>query len=277
MSPNHDPGPDSGSFLVASFIGEGCQGNLHQVHVNPQFKTPADRDSLLEAAGDRIAVLLFLEADAIPRAEFYQLGRTILRCGSGSLAAAHVLVDELGIAEVDRLQTDAGIVRLRQRDELLGYGDRALPLKASDETELWQSMVDQMISSCWSIGGEQDYVLLQLENQASVERLIVDVETLPRCSDRALIATAAADDAGYDYVLRYFAPQRGKAEDAATGSANLQLAPFWKDRLAKDQLKGRQLSQAGGEFYLDARGELVWVFGRTASKPQISADSSQPA
>ncbi|MCW8196680.1 PhzF family phenazine biosynthesis protein [Proteobacteria bacterium 005FR1] len=259
------PDPGDSVFQVTSFVGEGCQGNLHQVYVNPQFASPAHRELSLEAAGDLILVLLFLEEGAIPRAEFYQFGRTILRCGSGSLAAAHVLLNELGFEALEMLQTDAGVVHLRERDGLLGYGDRTLPLTASEETALWQSLIDQRITSCWSIGSEHDYALVELESQASVRTLNVDIESLPRCSDRALIVTAAASGADYDYVLRYFAPQHGKAEDAATGSANLQLAPFWKERLGRDKLKGRQLSQSGGEFYLDIEGDLVWVHGRTVA------------
>jgi predicted PhzF superfamily epimerase YddE/YHI9 len=252
-------------YQVASFVGEGCLGNHHRVCVDPDFASPAEKNAWLDQERDIIAVLLFTENGGSPRVEFHQMGHSIRRCGSGTLAAAHVLVFELGHMQVDALVTDAGPVSLRREGDWLGYGARGLPLRPCENPALWQALTDQDLASCWSLGGEQDYCLLELPSESAVKQLIVDADTLSRSSDRALIATAIASTPGFDYVLRYFAPQRGKAEDPATGSANLQLASFWRSRLKKNQLKGRQLSKEGGEFALDITHDRVWVMGKTRS------------
>lgn len=249
-------------FQVASFVGENSLGNQHLVSVNPRFSSPFEKKTWLEQAGDMIVVLLFVQSGRSPRVEFHQLGHGILRCGSGSLAAAQVLF-QLGYEQVDALITEAGPLRLRRQDEWLGYGARGLPRSRCEEPVLWQSVVDQAVTDCWTVGGEQDYLLIELTSEAALKQLMVDTDALSRSSGRALIATAVADTPGFDYVLRYFAPQRGKAEDPATGSANLQLASFWQTRLGKNWLKGRQLSTEGGEFLVEITDEVTWVMGRT--------------
>lgn len=47
-----------------------------------------------------------------------------------------------------------------------------------------------------------------------------------------LIATAKGDE-GYDFVSRFFAPDKGVPEDPVTGSAHCALTPFWAKRLSK--------------------------------------------
>lgn len=250
-------------YPVASFVGEACLGNQHWVCVNPRFPSVEQREAWLARANEAIVVFLFTSDSHSPRAEFYQSGRAILRCGSGTLAAAHVLFRELKLSDISQLNTDAGPVSLRMKGEYLGYGAQGLPLAECDKAEAWQSRVNQPIISSWDLGGSHDYCLLELVDEQAVADLEVDSQALRQSSDRALIVTAAARSSTYDYVLRYFAPQHGKAEDPATGSANLQLATFWRERLGKTQLKGRQLSQAGGEFLLEVTDSCTWVMGKT--------------
>jgi PhzF family phenazine biosynthesis protein len=61
-----------------------------------------------------------------------------------------------------------------------------------------------------------------------------------------LIATAPGD-AGYDFVSRFFAPDKGVPEDPVTGSAHCALAPYWAKRLGKTTLRARQVSPRGGD------------------------------
>lgn len=247
-------------YPVASFVGESCLGNEHWVCVNPSVE---QRDTCLARTNEAIVVFLYTSTIHSPQAEFYQSGRAILRCGSGTLATAHVLFRELKLSGISQLNTKAGPLSLRMEGEYLGYGAQGLPLAECGKADLWQSLVNQPIISCWDIGASQDYCLLELADEQSVADLEVDSEALRQSSDRALIVTARSQRSTYDYVLRYFAPQHGKAEDPATGSANLQLATFWRQRLSKTQLKGRQLSQAGGEFLLEVTDSCTWVMGKT--------------
>ncbi len=62
-----------------------------------------------------------------------------------------------------------------------------------------------------------------------------------------LIATAPGY-AGYDFVSRFFAPDKGVPEDPVTGSAHCALTPYWAKRLGKTALKARQVSPRGGDL-----------------------------
>jgi len=55
-------------------------------------------------------------------------------------------------------------------------------------------------------------------------------------------------------VFRYFAPQYGPPEDAATGSAAVQLAAYWALQLNVDHFKAHQLSPQGAWMQLRLQG-----------------------
>lgn len=79
---------------------------------------------------------------------------------------------------------------------------------------------------------------------------------------RGLIATAPSDDARYDFVSRFFAPNHGIPEDPVTGSAHCKLMPYWVKRLGKTKLTARQVSPRGGTLVCELKGERVTLTGR---------------
>jgi len=78
-----------------------------------------------------------------------------------------------------------------------------------------------------------------------------------------LIATAPGDD-GFDFVSRFFAPDKGVPEDPVTGSAHCALTPFWAHRLGKRALKARQVSPRGGDLACTDDGDRVILSGPCA-------------
>lgn len=77
------------------------------------------------------------------------------------------------------------------------------------------------------------------------------------------IATAPGDE-GYDFISRFFAPEKGVPEDPVTGSAHCLLTPFWAERLAKKTLKARQVSPRGGDLTCTDEGERTVLSGPCA-------------
>jgi len=65
-----------------------------------------------------------------------------------------------------------------------------------------------------------------------------------------------------DFVSRYFAPSYGIPEDPVTGSTHCTLAPYWSERLGKKVLRGRQVSERGGDLIVEARNERVILKGK---------------
>jgi len=78
-----------------------------------------------------------------------------------------------------------------------------------------------------------------------------------------LIATASGDE-GYDFVSRFFAPDKGVPEDPVTGSAHCALTPYWARRLGKTTLKARQVSPRGGDLVCSDAGERTILSGPCA-------------
>src|SRR5690606_5977853 len=204
------PATESRIYQVDSFVGADCRGNRHRVYLNPPFRSSAERDSWL-AEQDGIVVLLACDSrHQLPRLAFYESAQRIRRCGSGTLAAAHVL-DHLG-HELTAAATPAGEIPLRRAGSRFAYAAE-YPVMLTAERDFWSPLLNKPIRDCCLVGGEDDYCLLELENEAALRELVVKIERLSRSTARALIVTAAASRPGYDYLLRYFAPRHGKAED----------------------------------------------------------------
>ncbi len=78
-----------------------------------------------------------------------------------------------------------------------------------------------------------------------------------------LIATAPGDE-GYDFVSRFFAPDKGVPEDPVTGSAHCALTPYWARRLSKEKLRARQVSPRGGDVDCTDAGPRTILSGPCA-------------
>jgi predicted PhzF superfamily epimerase YddE/YHI9 len=138
-------------------------------------------------------------------------------CGHATLASAWLLFDRL-----DPEQSPSGLAS--SIGEALGAGAPAEILKGRYLFAVWPKAHDVR-----AISGPGD-----------IGRILRSVELW------GLIATAPGD-AGYDFVSRFFAPDKGVPEDPVTGSAHCALAPYWAKRLGKTTLRARQVSPRGGD------------------------------
>jgi len=78
-----------------------------------------------------------------------------------------------------------------------------------------------------------------------------------------LVATAKGDE-GYDFISRFFAPDRGVPEDPVTGSAHTILTPYWAKALSKKTMKARQVSARGGDLICTDDGVRSVITGTCA-------------
>ena len=73
---------------------------------------------------------------------------------------------------------------------------------------------------------------------------------------QGLIISSTDDE--FDFVSRYFCPKYGINEDPVTGSAHTTLIPYWADKLGKDKLHAKQVSQRGGELFCENLDIEYW-------------------
>lgn len=296
--------------IIDSFVAPGCEGNRHTVllcdDVEQALAQHREEQHQLPAGQRPQNIFVFLQSalsskeDPLP-VRFYQQGAEILRCGSGSLAAAHVLAKQRPEQPLFRLGTRAGTVRVGSVAGYSFYQAAILPIRgmatdpsAASKTH-WQRLIDRDLKAVSLLGDGRGYVLLELPDAEAVRRCRVHARRSCITTRRAIIVTALTDRPAianapinaeifeqhqtpapftglastvpryraYDYVMRYFRPQYGQYEDAATGSANAMLGHYWQRRLHRNQVRGRQLSAAGAVFLVQRQGQQQRVYGHT--------------
>lgn len=243
------------------FYGSQGAGNQHHVAYRT---TPTWSELPVEWEQTSNLILLSGSSGAF-QAQFFSCGRPVRRCGSGNLAIATYIHSELN-AEVneERLHTPAGGIQLGFDRQSAYYLDKPLAQKPLHHSKLWQRLVRQPVINGCFCGHRNDYVLLELGRPLA--RFSLNSRTLCRFSQRALIVIYRPPSGAVQ--MRYFAPQYGAVEDAATGSAGVQAAAYlrrqYPQRYAYQQIEIKQCSLAGGFLYLKNYQQQVLVRGRTA-------------
>ena len=259
--------------LVAAFTGKYCHGNRHEV-----FETVAPLEALPFLQYSRntphIVVVIAREAQekgspgSLVKLGFFQHGREIKRCGSGSVAAAHTLFtrEYLSPAQAQQqatparelaVSTTAETLVLLKNHRRVGYRSKKLPLFRETSPKFWQKVCGLNRNAEAVLDGKvldirrsRGYTIVHVASAMQVQHARPHLRRLRLLHPHSLILTAQAPLASpYDYVLRYFAPRHAPREDAATGSANSLLLQYWSELGLRGPLRGLQLSEQGGEFY----------------------------
>ncbi len=217
-----------------------------------------------DSAGE--VLVLISGADGDYRAESYQAdGTPIQFCGHGALAAAFaVLADPEPTAGELRFCNRRHAWRARKADA--DTADITLSFAAPAVTacavpDFAAAVFGNMPVAAAAVGDDSDYLVLEFTAAADVRALAPDFAALTPATRRAVIATAADNDG---IVFRYFAPQYGQPEDAATGSAAVQLAAYWAPKLRQARFSARQLSAAGAVMQLGCHTGVVELSARVA-------------
>ncbi|MFT5084066.1 MAG: putative PhzF superfamily epimerase YddE/YHI9 [Lentisphaeria bacterium] len=284
--PNQNQSHHPAIYSVSSFEGPACEGNHHWVFVNFNFTQAHQSFERFNLQSNQWPqqlsaqlpenVLVFLSIDSASlHCVFFSKGRQVARCGSGSLSAAKILFDEYSMHTPLRVTTSVQTLLLGRQNGLAEkyfYQTATLPMVKLSRFRHMQTMINRKIKTVHAIGGDSDYYLIELYSQKAVRQCSINAQLLGLISKRALIVTAASDSTHWDYVMRYFAPQYGNYEDAATGSANAMLAPYWQTRLLKKKVRGRQLSKQGGIFDIEKCAVQQRVYGRVSTLKVAATD-----
>jgi len=183
-------------------------------------------------------------------------------CGSGTLAAAHIVWESGDHADTLVFTTRAGMLGARQEP------DRRITLDFPADS-LRPLPVSAMLAAALGVTplevarGRLD-LLAELDSAQTVRGLAPDLAALAALDVRGVIVTASGE-AGSDFVSRFFAPAFGIDEDPVTASAHCSLGAYWSKRLGKSVLTGLQVSARGGRIDLRLRNGRVDLTGRAVT------------
>jgi predicted PhzF superfamily epimerase YddE/YHI9 len=200
-------------------------------------------------------------------------GGRIQFCGLGALAAARVVVDShaqnaavLEFANAEQgwqaRQAIAGDTDSAAINNLTLIYKRPSPADCAIPKFAKSALGVQPLAAA-TVGGSSDYWVLEVADRSALQAMQPDFSAITAATERAVIVTAKASYAdGPGIVFRYFAPQYGTPEDTATGSAAVQLAAYWSQRVQREQFTAEQLSPQGAWLQLGCSEDSVDLTAR---------------
>jgi PhzF family phenazine biosynthesis protein len=188
-------------------------------------------------------------------------------CGHATLAAAHMLFEELG-ADVPLLTFDtlSGPLTVKRAGDGLEMDFPADPPRRTGMPDGLTEALGATPLEVWAGA----YLIAVMDSEATVRGLKPDLAAIKAIQGEASggpgqTVVVALADAGKPYavVSRFFAPGFGIPEDPTTGSAHCILMPLFGDKLGAQVLTFHQAYPGrGGDLECENRGARVLLRGR---------------
>lgn len=252
-------------YFVNAFTDSFFKGNTAAVVVVDEYPEDASLQALAKEFG-------FSETAFVKRLGFgkydirwYTPQTEVNLCGHATLAAAKALFhDAISQAKIILFNSRSGdLIARRFADEVQLDFPLDEPVKIASDNKIVKSL-SQSNAEEILYAAQTKNLFVVYKDAETVQSLNPDftaLENLKSDKIHGIIVTAKANNE-YDYVCRYFAPWEGINEDPVTGSAQINLAPYWVKKLQKDVLKGCQSSSRGGEFTVEVKDERVLIMGK---------------
>ncbi|WP_417465268.1 PhzF family phenazine biosynthesis protein [Kordiimonas sp.] len=251
-------------YQVDAFTDRPFRGNPAAVCVLPAFPD----DSLMQqiAAENNLAETAFIVrrdgAEARYDLRWFTPTVEVEICGHATLASAHIVFTHLEPeAPQVTFETRSGTMPVTRRAggklclNFPNFEPAPLPCPAG----LGRAMGREPQAVLKSEKGDRD-LLLVYQSAADVAALRPDLHALTDFAPFGFIATAPGEGET-DFVSRCFFPNHGIPEDPVTGSAHCVSAPYWARVLGKPNLRARQVSQRGGDLWLEVTEDRVLIAG----------------
>ena len=185
-------------------------------------------------------------------------------CGHATLASAHALWEggHLPLGTIAHFHTRSGILTAERRDGLIWLDFPSTPAPpAPAPAELTAGLGVPLAF----VGRTPFDYLVEVDREETLLSLAPDLGMLARLPVRGVIVTSRSETGGRDFVSRFFAPAVGVPEDPVTGSAHCALAPFWAERLGRDEMLGFQASARGGQVWVRLAGDRALLGGHAVT------------
>jgi PhzF family phenazine biosynthesis protein len=250
-------------FQVDAFTDRVFSGN--PAAVCPLESWLDEQEMLSIAAENNISETAFcVPEDGAYRLRWFTPKSEVQLCGHATLATAFVIFNVLrpGTKSV-RFQTCSGPLEVQPDGDYLAMDFPSLPAKPSADTPraLLEGLEPKprLVLETGQTAAERNYFVVY-EAEDDVRNARPNLALLEELHPAGVCITAPGKQS--DFVSRYFAPSYGIPEDPVTGSTQCTLGPYWWDRLKKNVLHARQISQRGGDLLVEPRGARVTLKGK---------------
>ena len=243
-------------YQVDAFAGKPFQGNPAAVCLLDKW---LDDEILLCIARENnlSETAFFVEKGGIYQLRWFSPKTEIDLCGHATMAAAFVIFEKLTPSrDRVRFDTTSGKLEVWREDD---YFCMDFPSRPPVPCERDENIINGLGSEPSAVYSARDYVVVY-DSPETVENLDPDFSLLTKGNWSGIIATAEGTDV--DFVSRYFAPSEGIPEDPVTGSACCTLAPFWSERLGKNNLRSKQVSSRTGKLFCEDLGDRINIMGK---------------
>jgi PhzF family phenazine biosynthesis protein len=269
-------------WTIDAFASEPFKGNPACV-VEPLDEWPVAGRMQALAAENNQAETAFLLKTADPARfglRWFTPAVEVPLCGHATLASAHALYAELGLAAGKvTFDTLSGPLMVERAD---GDGYRmdfpSGPPRRIDPPAGLAEALGAAPLEVW-VGA---YLIAILADEAAVRALSPNLAAIKAIASAATggrgnvgVSALAAPGSAYDVVSRFFAPGSGIPEDPTTGSLHCALAPLFAEKLRRPRLAFHQAYPGrGGDLACEVRGERVLIEGRavTVAESQLRVE-----
>jgi PhzF family phenazine biosynthesis protein len=249
--------------LIDAFTGEPFAGNPAAVCLLPDARPDAWMQAVAGEMNQAETAFLLREDAGFGLRWFTPLAEVDL-CGHATLASAHFLWQQghLPPSERARFHTRSGLLTASLTGEWITLDFPATPPEKCDPPA--QLLTALGVGAAPVLRTRFDYFVV-LSEPEMLRALRPDLRALAEIEARGAIVTTTSDEAGVDFLSRFFGPRVGVDEDPVTGSAHCALAPYWAARLGRRTLVGRQVSARGGTVGVEDAGERVYLSGKAVT------------
>jgi len=242
-------------YQVDAFTTELFSGNPAAVLVLDDWLSDATMQAI--AAENNLAETAFVKRNSSGwDLRWFAPVHEVDFCGHATLASAHVLAHELGMAGELTFETRVGTLLVNRRNSAYQLDLPSFPPEPiNDVSPILREIVGENVAAFKNF----ENLFVELEGEPAVHDFIPDLPRITDLGPFGLVVTAKGNE--HDFVSRYFAPYAGIPEDPVTGSIHATLAPYWVEKLGKTKLSAFQRSKRGGHLLCELAGDRVFITG----------------
>ncbi|OGT31412.1 MAG: hypothetical protein A3E87_03535 [Gammaproteobacteria bacterium RIFCSPHIGHO2_12_FULL_35_23] len=245
-------------YHVDAFAAGPFMGNPATVCLLPKWLDEATLQAIAAEFNLRATAFVVKSAASHYEIRWFDAHSEKSSCGHATLAAAHILLNELKIEQnIIKFVNFTNEITVNKQGAEISLTAKAIEMRFSPAPKLLSQTLNIIVKEAYQTN---EQTILIIDDPQRIKELTPSFHKLVDFDKRAFIVTAASKKA--DFVFRYFTPNAIFKEDPITGTALYILTPYWAKKLNKQKLLAEQLSARGNLIPTEFNKNLVTIKGQ---------------